>query len=237
MYDKSILQKICDYVPALQEPYNKPFVFDGYEYYLNNHFGIRIPSQDENNINNGVMLMILRDGFGSQKINDGMNITAYDYAEMMKEFQVCTECDPGKKDSVFAECYECRGCGEVVFENDFNSYECDCKSCNGTGHKRIRKCKYARHECPKCHGSGVWSEKTMALPIGDHFIDSIIVGFLISIFKEINVYDPHDDRHIFFNANNGTVEGTIGILNIGISDIENDCYKKVNQKIRKTRIN
>lgn len=43
----------------------------------------------------------------------------------------CLRCPPGTP--VEGVCEECEGEGDVKLDNDFNTYICDCKSCDGTG--------------------------------------------------------------------------------------------------------
>lgn len=54
----------------------------------------------------------------------------------------CDMCDGHGMDFV---CPECDGHGEVHFENDFHTYDCDCNNCDGTGKIEI---------CPECEGTG-----------------------------------------------------------------------------------
>lgn len=49
------------------------------------------------------------------------------------------------------QCEECLGAGEVDFDNGYNSYTCDCKSCDGDGDIFIDG---GDDECHECHGGG-----------------------------------------------------------------------------------
>ncbi len=225
---EDILKKICDYVPTMPEPHNKPFIYSSYKYYINNHFGLRIPSTMQNDITDNPLTRKIRDQFKYSKFNGGNVITDNDYALIMKEFPVCQECDPCLNDPALIKCEECDGDGEVHLGNDYNDYECTCKSCDGNGVRKRRKGRYTRNECPKCGGSGIYSDKQLALPIDEHYINPVIIGFLISIFGKITVFDPKDNVHIFYSVQDSDIEGMIGILNLHIGDRENNYYKIIN---------
>jgi hypothetical protein len=62
-------------------------------------------------------------------------------------------CKPCKGTGKLSVCPECHGHGEVEAETDFNTYECDCATCNGSG-----KVDGGSHLCDDCLGSGEYLE-------------------------------------------------------------------------------
>jgi hypothetical protein len=68
--------------------------------------------------------------------------------EEIGETTVCPKC---KGDSDGGECPECDGEGNVTLETDYNSYECECKTCGGegTGCKECNDMGYLE-PTPKC---------------------------------------------------------------------------------------
>ena len=106
----------------------------------------------------------------------GQRETTMDLARLKKtrENHLCTECDP-KATEMPRFCKECGGTGEVIFDSEFNYYECQCKSCDGTGN---RSGYYPTDRCPHCHGTK-WNENAKEngcrIEIGGVFLDPIYV--------------------------------------------------------------
>jgi hypothetical protein len=57
-------------------------------------------------------------------------------------------CDCCKGEGKISTCPECDGEGMVELENDYNEYECECKTCNGSG--KIK----GDGICEECNGKG-----------------------------------------------------------------------------------
>lgn len=54
-------------------------------------------------------------------------------------------------------CQECKGTGEVVFSNDYSTYNCVCRSCKGGGEIKSNQTYIA----PKYHNDGVMVESAL----------------------------------------------------------------------------
>lgn len=111
---------------------------------------------------------------------------------------VCTECaeDPASLTKRI-KCPECRGTGEVELETDYNTYEVECKTCDGEGTIAEGSTKCRRAECTNCHGTGLAPKKTKyrsndknAVRIGPAFINPAIALRLAIDFGPITFYAP-----------------------------------------------
>ena len=85
---------------------------------------------------------------------DWYNGVSHDFASLPEfdesNIDECKECKGSGKRK---ECPECGGFGEVEFVNGYNTYDCECKSCEGEGevsgdaNEDVGVCDY-------CHGTG-----------------------------------------------------------------------------------
>jgi hypothetical protein len=58
-------------------------------------------------------------------------------------------------------CIECSGDGEVILENEFSEYVCECKSCRGRGMLAGKGEKSI--PCETCHGTGFHSDECVKI--------------------------------------------------------------------------
>lgn len=217
------LRKICTHCSPLSKVATMPFIVNGYKYFFNRYFGVRISTNEPDNITINNLILLIIDKFSDKQIIPGMAqvITKKDSTEFMKNVPVCPHCDPNIKEPALRTCYECDGEGTIELENDYNDYECDCKSCDGNGYRRVRKGLYMRSECPACGGNGINDNKTPIVAIGKKFINAKFIEFLTDMFGEITIKDQCNSHSMVFSAK-GNIEGVIGSLYVDARDLANN---------------
>lgn len=144
------IAKWCD--PDGIRNLDKPFLIDGIQCATNSHCFVvsTIESSLENGdgtehvkqtIRNAVLEMISKD---FRRVN---TVT-------LPEKERCFRCS-GR--GLVVVCEECEGDGEVELENDFNTYVCECRSCDGNGRAPafLLRDKESAIQCSECYGRGV----------------------------------------------------------------------------------
>jgi hypothetical protein len=94
----------------------------------------------------------------------------------MPEISNCEKCNSTGK-ATTKECVECNGEGEVSFENDYHDYECECKSCDGSGEKTVVGVGF----CNNCKGTGKIYERNDVVKIGSIFISANYLRLIIDV--------------------------------------------------------
>lgn len=94
------------------------------------------------------------------------------------------------------KCPECDGDGIVVFENDFNIYECDCDTCGGGGVLRGKEGE--KVPCDLCEGTRRDEKHELSrIAIGN-------TGFSVRVLRElkqldgVKIYPFNDDSPSYF---------------------------------------
>ena len=90
--------------------------------------------------------------------------------------QQCGVCEGSGR---ISRCPECNGLGMVTFDNAYNNYEVDCKTCDGEG-----SLVGGKEKCQECNGEGKIIDKSQTVDLdGVQFM----VATLEPIFKLPNV--------------------------------------------------
>ncbi len=143
------LEKYCG-IDETRPHLMKPFYADGKMMATNGHvaaFTISETIDATNNIN--VPKDIIDSMVGFSRLFDDENfIQLHDFK--MPDKEKCKECE-GSGKLTTEQCYECHGHGEVEAETDYNTYEVNCASCDGSGKIKIKNSDEA---CSCCLGSG-----------------------------------------------------------------------------------
>jgi hypothetical protein len=140
--------------PKLTNPFNQ----GSYTFAANGHIAIKISRREEYDKNAPIdqKMEIL---FTFSEISETLWIDIPDLDKII-EYQTCPEC---KGEKIIKVCRECHGKGEVFFENDYNEYYIECKSCDGFPHNPT--------ECEKCSGTGQ-VKKNRYILIGSKALDT-----------------------------------------------------------------
>jgi hypothetical protein len=105
-----------------------PFSFGLYSYATNGHVLVRVPRLADvpewDALNEKAAVMF--DGVGPDIVAALAEIPDFPQPEP----ETCTVCKGVGK---ISKCPECDGDGEVMLENDYNEYECECQTCGGDG--------------------------------------------------------------------------------------------------------
>jgi len=169
------LKKFCG-DPLCSGRIGEPWSKDNFTFATNGYILVRVPRlpevpEGENVVNIDAVL----------NINPEPSDTYVD-APGIEDLAIpeCPRCKG--KESEPRECEECEGSGEVLLENDFNEYECTCKSCGGDG-------EHGR--CPKCKGTGylIDSEDALVPIVGAEFKKINILN-LIREFGPLQIAPP-----------------------------------------------
>ena len=138
------LQSFCATDIDDGNPLSSPFSDNTHSYACNGHMIIRVKRVD------AVTLTVPRE-INIEKIFSSFNLTT----DLRNDFPKYPDpekrkCDDCKGTTFSRACYECEdGEGIVHFENIFNSYELECKTCRGNGYVSGGK----KH-CSFCGGAG-----------------------------------------------------------------------------------
>lgn len=122
-----------------------PFSFGEYSYATNGHVLVRVPrlaDVPEWKAINGQAAQMF-DGLDYSAMEQNLvGIPVFDVPEPVK----CYKCHGKGKVSL---CPECDGEGEVDLDNEYHTYECECKTCDGEG-------SIAGNDaiCTSCNGTG-----------------------------------------------------------------------------------
>ena len=127
---------------------HKPFARSGFLYATNGHIAVRVPA-DGSMVDTEEKISDQIERLFSSNVFDGMEpLPAYTDPVL----PACDDCEGSGKNKPTEKCKECRGEGFVEWDTDFNSYEADCKSCDGSG--EIEREGLASLTCKTCAGSG-----------------------------------------------------------------------------------
>ena len=143
MISKELLESFCtDERSSLRVPMNQ----HGYTFATDGHVLIAVPELEEYKDNECVPDF---KQFLHNKECHGPWLPVVDPYPSLETIP-CTFCNgTGQLD----ECPECDGSGEVGFDNDYNEYEFECKTCDGDGK--------VTGKCERCDGLGkVYDQKT-----------------------------------------------------------------------------
>lgn len=149
----------------------KPFIVDDATVYCNGHVMLMTPTTEQHEQCHGKIISAMR------KFIERARSGKYSLIEnvVIPEKITCTSCVGTGKSSI-EECEECEGGGFIEFDNNYNSYECDCKSCDGEG--RITQAG-GENDCTDCNGSGKAYERfahvvISGVPINANYYDMIM---------------------------------------------------------------
>jgi hypothetical protein len=146
---------------------NTPLSLDNYTYASNGHLLIRVDRRNDTPEYDNIPEK-LADSFRSlpeqalQKL--GTETGTLRLAEFEPELTICNECGGTGLTHV---CPECEGTGDITLESEFNDYNVDCISCDGTGTVSDNKIELLRsfnlqhpgvnkapNRCQSCAGTG-----------------------------------------------------------------------------------
>lgn len=150
------LQDFCAKDEQRQHELNDPFSHGKYSFASDGHMLIRVPLLLE--VTKGLP------GFMESKFTEfatGDCLTPIpEYKQEKKKCSICR--GSGKAE----ECPECKGLGEVNFENDYNDYEFECQTCHGHG-----EVSGGKNTCEECEGTGqVYVNRWASINIGNKLL-------------------------------------------------------------------
>lgn len=126
---------------------DKPFSNGTFTYATNGHIIIRVPRTRIENIiiEHSMLNKINKLNFEPKHEGKWFKMPEYNYPDKI----TCSQCR-GTKYSI--ECPECELEGVVYFENSYNSYEVECKSCEG---EKTLPGNDKKYPCPECDSTGL----------------------------------------------------------------------------------
>lgn len=116
-----------------------------------------------------------------QAIQKGLNNFEWSDMPVIKpeHYRICDSCNErGKKPAREVGCAECKGSGQVELENDYNSYEVNCKSCDGDGNEFAG----GMVVCDQCNGL---SKHLHYVPVLKANEDWAMNGQYVQLFKDL----------------------------------------------------
>ena len=138
-------EQLCKFCDPGREKQCGPFSFGEYTYATNGHLMLRLPRLSDvpewKALNEKAAALF--DGLDFVTLNAAL-VEIPDFPQPKPE--KCTVCKGVGK---ISKCPECEGEGEVLLENDYNEYECTCKTCDGDG-----SVSGADSICSSCNGTG-----------------------------------------------------------------------------------
>ena len=142
------LQKFCG--DEDREPISKPFSRGDYTYATNGFLAVRVPRVPDIEENISAVPQ-LDDYFMNAPEPESWIVPVMEPVKLID----CPDCGGiGKMN----KCPECDGEGEVYYDNIYNSYKFDCKTCDGDG--VVEAGDGAEMVCSGCGGKGkVWPNK------------------------------------------------------------------------------
>lgn len=171
-----------------------PFNFNGRTFACNGHAVISIPEKAayadiEDSLKKAMADFLDTEGFIFSPS-----------AFILPEAKCCETCR-GTAKLTLTQCEECEGKGNVSFDNDHNSYECECKTCDGHGEE---KALGVGDDCNECLGFGSGYERFASIEINGVKID-LKYARLLSSIENVEVSN-HDER-LYFRS--GDMQGVI----------------------------
>jgi DnaJ-class molecular chaperone len=105
-----------------------PFNFNEYTIACNGHAIVATPKEDghpyiKESLRENIEKLLNANGLEFEKLPADIKLT---------ETSICKKCRGSTRINI-EQCNECGGEGEIVFENDHNTYDCECKGCGGDG--------------------------------------------------------------------------------------------------------
>jgi hypothetical protein len=137
-----------------------------------------------------------------QAIQRGLNNFEWIDMPIIKEdhYKTCDACNEhGKVPARDTGCSECKGSGQVELENDYNTYEVDCKSCDGDGNELLG----GMESCDCCKGSKKHLNYVPVLKAND---DWSLNGQYVLLFEnlpKVKLYWHEKYEYFLFKFTNG----------------------------------
>ena len=110
----------------------------------------------------------------------------------------CRDCEGTGR---FKKCPECDGSGIVEFENDSNSYDFTCKTCNGGGKFKEGE----EFDCEKCGGTGKIAERESIETSGRHYDKKYILLLKTLPDCKLAFAKNLDPAHFNFTGGDGLI--------------------------------
>jgi len=147
------LQDFCAKDEQKQNRLSKPFSHGKYSFASDGHMLIRVPRLLE--VTKG--LPDFMESKFTEFVTGDCLTPIPDYEQEKKKCSICR--GTGKVE----ECPECKGIGEVYFQNIYNDYEFECLTCNGHG-----EVSGGKNACEECEGTGqVYADRWAGIDIGN----------------------------------------------------------------------
>ncbi len=143
------LCKLCGGEP-LQK---KPIYHNGLTYITNGYYVLRLAGRTEDAADVTEENRDIADSMESLFPSDTERAEMR-HAPLPIDRDTVTRCEKCSGRGLTKKCEECEGSGEVSFENDYNSYECECQSCSGCGARAARADDKNSERCSRCQGFG-----------------------------------------------------------------------------------
>lgn len=174
-----------------REYMNQPFTMSGRTMASNGHLIISVPEASGFNYCEDLDSKKVRDMLDDAMSADYVILGDIDMPERSK-CKVCKGCGKASE----SECDECDGRGEVELSNDYNEYEVDCKSCNGSG-ENVEL--HTEIDCYSCDGSGEVFPEFFSIEIDGAFINAKYVE-KIKRLPDVMVCSDAKKNMLYFNS-------------------------------------
>lgn len=173
-----------------------PFNYGGRTFACNGHVMISITEEAghpdiEESLIKAMIVFLDTDSFTFAPLSPNLKLP---------EATKCETCK-GTKKVTSIQCDECEGDGEVEFDNEHNSYSCECKTCDGSGHETTIG---VGNDCHECLGYGTSHKRFDHTEIDGATINAQYARLLSAIE---NVEVSNQDNKLYFRA--GDVKGVI----------------------------
>ena len=133
---------------------------------------------------------------------DKTNLQPFPADVVLPDLKECPVCAGTKKASQ-KTCDECDGEGEVDAETAYNTYEVECKSCNGEGGRITRG---GDDDCFECHGVGRVAPNDSTVKIYDITLDAKYVA-LIKDMPDLQIKTSENYLYFQSGENEGLIMG------------------------------
>jgi hypothetical protein len=164
----------------------KPFSDELYTYATNGYVMIRVDRVDDVPINSPVTLEHMEELFDCTPTTPMPEITITK--------KQCPACEGSGR---VTKCPECDGCGWVDFDNRFNTYEVECKSCDGDGVTPGNK-----NSCDVCKGTGKIVDKEKNVEIDGIAFRSTILDPITKL-TNVKFFVRKEDKPATFSFDGG----------------------------------
>lgn len=181
----------------------RPFTQGSFTYGTDGYIIIRVPaiagyeinSEDKNHFPDVINTKLKWDH------DSGIHVWEDPPKVKKSELKPCYTCD-GDGNAII--CNECDGDGMVEYDSGYNTYEWECKSCDGAGYKPGGK-----NKCPECQGIGK-DLKASATKFGNRHFSSYYINTLNNEFNRVKFSKADDDDQ--YGQLRFLFEGGCGIL-------------------------